>query len=448
MSNAVPHPSSQLAAGLAKRVVSNPDYWSFRGNSKREHGHGLMQYPAMMVPQMVRALLEEIKQAEPTLERVLDPFVGSGTVLTEAMLAGYKFTGTDVNPLAVLLCRTKSGPFFPEAAKRRGVQVVRSAKADCSRAIGASFAGRDKWFSSRALIELSRLQRAIRAQEPLWARRYFWVALAATARISCNSRSSTFKLHSRSPEELEARRVSPIAIFESILIANHQQYSRLAEQLRANGRVRKGRYLGEAEVRLSDARDKGANSDQVDVVFTSPPYGDNGTTVPYGQYSYLPLQWVDMADIGADVTRDCLSSKNAIDRMSLGGSLRKSEDSIKNLCGRSPSLESTLRDLEDSPPDRAARVVGFVMDLFKAVTAIVPQLKPNGIMVWVLGNRRVGGRTIPLDRILVELLATQGVRLETTISRRIPFKRMARRNNTAETMLAESIVILRKQLAQ
>ena len=46
---------SSLKLRLDALVAENPDYWSFRGNAKRDHGHGLMQYPAMMVPQMVDA---------------------------------------------------------------------------------------------------------------------------------------------------------------------------------------------------------------------------------------------------------------------------------------------------------------------------------------------------------------------------------------------------------
>ena len=42
---------------------------------------------------------------------VFDPFAGSGSVLTEAMFRGLGFLGMDVNPLAVLLCKVRLGPF-------------------------------------------------------------------------------------------------------------------------------------------------------------------------------------------------------------------------------------------------------------------------------------------------------------------------------------------------
>ena len=41
---------------------------------------------------------------------VLDPFCGTGTVLLEAVLAGYKGLGADANPLARLIAETKLAP--------------------------------------------------------------------------------------------------------------------------------------------------------------------------------------------------------------------------------------------------------------------------------------------------------------------------------------------------
>jgi hypothetical protein len=66
------------------------------------------------------------------------------------------------------------------------------------------------------------------------------------------------------------------------------------------------------------------------------------------------------------------------------------------------------------------------------------------VMVWVLGNRRVGGRSVPLDAILGDLLRGRGAKRITEVRRRIPSKRMAVRNSVAATMANEMIVVFRK----
>ena len=62
-------------------------------------------------PLLVRQLMSE--RALPKGAVVLDPFVGSGTVLVEATLSGLRGVGCDVNPLAVRLARFKATPLPP-----------------------------------------------------------------------------------------------------------------------------------------------------------------------------------------------------------------------------------------------------------------------------------------------------------------------------------------------
>src|SRR3989344_4045974 len=77
--------------------------WSFKDHSTREHVHALFQYPGMMVPEMQKKLLQAITESQEGISRVIDPYVGSGTILTECMLRGLDFQGQDLNPLAILL---------------------------------------------------------------------------------------------------------------------------------------------------------------------------------------------------------------------------------------------------------------------------------------------------------------------------------------------------------
>jgi len=72
--------------------------------------HGFHSYPARFHPLLARRLLAAL----PAARRVLDPFVGSGTTLVEAALAGRTAYGGDVNPLSIMLARLKSTAVGPE----------------------------------------------------------------------------------------------------------------------------------------------------------------------------------------------------------------------------------------------------------------------------------------------------------------------------------------------
>ncbi|MCG2769202.1 MAG: DNA methyltransferase [Chloroflexota bacterium] len=77
---------SQAALNIEKKCRSNPLPW--RGQFS---------------PQLVQVLLDKYAARNAV---VLDPFVGSGTVLLEAGRAGLEAFGTEVNPAAVTLART------------------------------------------------------------------------------------------------------------------------------------------------------------------------------------------------------------------------------------------------------------------------------------------------------------------------------------------------------
>ena len=90
------------------------------------------------------------------------------------------------------------------------------------------------------------------------------------------------------------------------------------------------------------------------------------------------------------------------------------------------------------------RVAAFWHDLDRCLTPILSALRPNAYMVWVVGNRRVGNRIVPMHEILSELIMARGAQPVVTLERRIPSKRMANRNDVAKTMSSERILVMRK----
>ena len=113
------HHDSLLCEKLNSLSKTDKDYWSFRNTARREHGHNLFQYPAMMVPQVVSSILNQVNSVHTDINQIGDPFVGSGTILIESMMRGYSFNGADINPLAILLCKVKSGPFHIQILKEK-----------------------------------------------------------------------------------------------------------------------------------------------------------------------------------------------------------------------------------------------------------------------------------------------------------------------------------------
>lgn len=441
---------------LKKRIMSysgeNEDYWSFRGKAAREHAHAYLQYPAMMVPSMQGELIGIVREWMPEIKSVLDPFMGSGTVMTESMLQGLNFIGQDVNPLAVLICQTKKGPFFSDALLTKMKTLLHTIDNDKSIQIDIDFPNIFKWFREDVAVELSRIRRGIKREPSKWSRNFFWMAFAETIRLTSNSRTSTFKLHIRPRDEIRNRNISPINIFEKIVRDNFRKLATIKDILEKRGFLKKSRFSGSIKIRLGDSAKASGNhignhiedNEKADLLVTSPPYGDNNTTVPYGQYSYLPLQWIDLSDIEGNVDQSFLSTTREIDKRSLGGLKVDTIEAITRLGKISAIFSKTIEDLRYEPDDRKIRVAAFCRDLNKCIDPILDSLKPNACMCWTIGNRMVGKRLVPMDDILSELLLARGAREIAKFHRRIPSKRMAVKNNIASTMRMETILLYRK----
>lgn len=69
--------------------------------------HGFYRYPATASPELVRELLLSSSAVN---DLVMDPFMGGGTTLVEAIANGRRTIGGDLNSLAVFISRVKTTP--------------------------------------------------------------------------------------------------------------------------------------------------------------------------------------------------------------------------------------------------------------------------------------------------------------------------------------------------
>jgi len=422
------------------------DFWSFKKTSKRRGAHALIHYPAMMVPSLQGNLLDAIRAANPQATEVLDPFVGSGTILVESMERGLNFTGIDINPLAALACLAKSGPYYVERFELKAVELHTRICFDRRRTHHVRFEGQAKWFSTEAFAAISMIARNIEAEPDLWARRLFWLALAKVVRYSCNSRMSTYKLHAKKVSA-DDKQPNPLKQFEDTLA---RFIAHLDEQrgLWSQGQLEGDTYTASVDIKLGDSRGilkERTLRNKFHIVMTSPPYGDNRTTIPYGQYAFLPMQWVPTDDIAADADSKLLSNTYAIDTASLGGSSKLAAERGYALCQKYSAAQQFAKVL-DGQVDRLKRFYAFFCDLEQSVDQICDVTATGGYQAWTIGNRRLDGKPVPMGAILSEMLEQRSTDTVGRISRSIHAKKMATRNNVSDTMSTETILLAKKRI--
>ena len=85
----------------------SPAAWEGSSSNSENTLHQLAPYIGKMKSTMAKTLVDTYSSSSHT---ILDPFVGSGTVALESIIAGRNVFGTDVNPYAVVLTKAKLHP--------------------------------------------------------------------------------------------------------------------------------------------------------------------------------------------------------------------------------------------------------------------------------------------------------------------------------------------------
>jgi hypothetical protein len=400
-------------------------------------------------------VIAAILKARPQIKVMADPFLGSGTILVQALLAGKSFVGQDINPLALLISKTRAKCLDHRRLCLSKDQLWGRVGRDKSRVFAKRFFNQAKWFTRGASIALSRLYRGIVKETDYNARLFLWTCLAETVRNNSNSRTSTFKLHIRPPEQRCATISDVIGSFFQVAENNLEKVKNFADSLNGKELLSEAftykhpvkLVYGDSAIGLPDSTSIG--SPGYDLVVTSPPYGDNKTTVPYGQSAWLPLQWIDLKDIDPGIPDSVIESMYGIDNQSLGGKVthsnRKEEfkkvvDYVKAI---GPVSSKVASELEPKQRDGISRYCHFVRDLSKAIALLAAKCAPGSHLVWTLGHRTIRNVDCPLTEIVAELFKRHSIEEVARIHRKIQSKRIASKNNVSKTIDEEFILILR-----
>ena len=462
------------------------DFWDFKDSDTKELTHSIHNYPAVMVYPISRNIINTVKKYQ-TINSLLDPFMGSGTVLLEGMLGGISHIyGNDLNPLAHKIARAKTKILDGDLQKEREKFVAAlekdleeyktileqvttyvenqgydiTAKVNKKEDWGANapqilrgflnkyhvdlkipeITNLGFWFVPRCVLELQLLRMQIDKIQDEDIREYFMLAFSETTRRVSNRRNGEFKMYRMKPEKVKIYKPDVIKEYLKILDANIEKMLQL--KLRMRNEVRTAVNLS-----FDDARKLQSIPDEcIDLVITSPPYGDSRTTVAYGQFSRVSLQWCDY---------DKLTYKEIIDidkRLMGGTGFKKGFDNDIDSNTLRNALNRILED--DKNLERAGDVYSFYKDLQENLQVVTQKCKDNAYQFWVVGNRTVKGVQLLTNEILVEMGSHMGLKHVITLRRNISNKVMPSLNSpsnipgdTINTMNEELIVVLRKEPA-
>jgi DNA methylase len=104
-SAAVKCKGSEMGDSIAERGLSTLFDAALSKSPAQGYTHTFYRYPAGFSPKFTRAAIETFSKPG---DVVLDPFMGGGTTLVEALATGRDAIGSDINSLAHFVTRVKT----------------------------------------------------------------------------------------------------------------------------------------------------------------------------------------------------------------------------------------------------------------------------------------------------------------------------------------------------
>ena len=289
----------------------------FHGTNGGYGTHSWHPFPAKFPPQLPEFLIERLSG---TGEIVLDPMLGSGTTLVEAVRLGRRAVGCDIDPLARLIAKAKLTPIDPVTALETGLSVLNAARNDyldesdgLERDLERRFDAKtqdfvDYWFPPNTQLELLALTRRIDALHDEDIRRFLRVVFSSTIIAKSGGVSLARDLaHTRPHRDNAKNPGSAFAEFGKRLERNVETLakggSRAPLYVSRNARqstpplfpqvLKEAQApideIGNVSVRASRADNTGLPSGSIDLVVTSPPYANNA--IDYMRAHKFSLVW-------------------------------------------------------------------------------------------------------------------------------------------------------------
>lgn len=405
------------------------EFWNV-GNEKEDKRHKIHSYPAKFPAFITQKAIDYANEQGIKVSSIADIFCGCGTVALEAKRKNIDFWGCDINPVAVLIAKTKSYPFRVEIAEKYSNKIletyVSSYTNDRNSSDNVLVNQRIQyWYEPEQIKQLTQLKKAIISQVPANSpyRQFFLCAFSNILKPTSKWLTKSIK-----PQ------IDPNKRPESVEASFRKQCKFMLLALAA------GNEKNRAKVKIERQNALAVNKHGIaDLIVTSPPYV---TSYEYADLHQLSSLWLDYTDDYRKL------------RVNSIGSAHLSKD-VSNLKGMLlPIGQNIVNQLLSIDKAKALAVTKYYLDMQQAAKICFNLLKPQGICLIVIGNTEYKQTRILNAEHIIESLNAAGFSDIKVTKRKIqnkiltPYRdekgKFSRKDNLRKIYSDEFIVIGRK----
>ena len=427
---------------LRKALCADLD---FHGTDGKYASHGWHPFPAKFPPQLPQFFIEHLSDVE---DVVLDPMLGSGTTLVEAVRLGRCVIGCDIDPLARMIAAAKLTPIEAVKILQTGYRIIDAAKRDywqnrdaLERELSLRFDEKTRefinyWFLPQQQLELIALLQHIESlpahsedsaisltQERI--RDFLKIVFSSTIIAKSGGVSLARDLaHTRPHRDTDKKPNSAFAEFAKRLERNLTAYDKSRLKSQTTGTP--------FQIRAASAEKTGLATASVDLIVTSPPYANNA--IDYMRAHKFSLVWFGWKM--ADLTK--------IRAQYLGHDAASGEeyDRLPEQC------EKTLAKLAELDAKKAVALRRYFGEMYAVIAEMQRVLKKGKAAVIVVGTSHLRGMDVETQKGLAAIgesvgfdLAGIGVRRLDRDKRMMPARWGTKRYSQIEERMHEEYVI-------
>jgi tRNA G10 N-methylase Trm11 len=390
-----------------KRQIYATSFSTFVNNFQQimDHAKSLQKikpihpFAARMAPEIAFEALKGLKKNS----MVLDPMVGSGTVLRTVSEHGHNGIGFDIDPLAVLMSKAWTTPFNSKNIKSKAEGILEEANGLNAKEIYLPWIDDDNptkefinfWFGKKQVNALRKLSFAISDHNGVY-NDLMKVALSRLIITKTKGASLAADVsHSRPHKVYEKNDFDVMTAFST----SCETLAKIFEKQQPKGKI---------NVRKGDARNlKEIGSESVSAIITSPPYLN---ALDYMRGHKLALVWLGYK---IDELGEIRSKSVGTDR-----GVNDSE------CNEVVSLiTKKIKRLNKLPTRKIKMVNRYSLDMYNIINESKRVLERNGRATFVVGNSCLEGVFIENSEIVSEAGKIVGFKLKSTKEREIPQNR-------------------------
>lgn len=375
--------------------------WSFSDKTIKDTAyitHGYYTYPAKFIPQLAARLIQENSNVG---DIVIDPFMGSGTTIVEAIVNSRIGIGTDINEIAALISKVKTTPISCNLLSQEFTNLIFETnfnftdESDKIKSCSILPERIDYWFKPHIKNKLLVVMNHILKVNDINLRDFFLVSFAQILK-SCSIWSQKSVKPTR---DFNKKEIDPLYKFEwqtNRMIKKHKGFNEiLSADVIEN--IQKYRII-----KNDNSKNLPCEDEKAALIVTSPPYV---TSYEYADLHQLPSLWFGFFE-----------ELSSFRKKFIGSASREREKT--NL--KSSIASSIISSLGSSKKGR--EVENYFADMLESFMEMKRVLKKGGKAAIVIGNTKIKGVDILNAEVFQEQFENIGFKTHDIIRREIPSK--------------------------